>query len=556
MLKKLFLLLLAAAASGIAASEPLLWRSGKRKVEINGDVFKFTASEKDASALRLENRRIDLSRGLRIELEFKDDARQVCEYPRLVAVGNFSLQLKVTDNAPDRELKVFLIGPKRETYIQIIVPVKYHWENWHHVVCTLEPQNKVMTLQFDHGEVLRHKLPFALSSAKTELFLGAGGLDKSNRGYNGFIRNVSITSPYSPEPSADAGTAVPGETTPVVNGEAVQFFTVAAIPGRHLAFPGIAKLPDGKLAVVFREGAEHVCPYGRICMTLSKDGGRNWSAPFSIWDTVSDERDPSIHTLPDGRILVTHMAWKSWMRSPQTIAKYPGPAAYAGDGKGFPWNYSQYMFSSDNGKTWTRKVVNAFSPHGPAHKDGFFYQPVIRRSRGKRKLYMYRISADASKVERLGLILETGDGSGRIEPACEEPHTAVLPDGTLLTAVRFDCDGLMRLSRSSDDGKTWSAPVTTPVKGFPQHLLVLRDGRLLATYGYRYYPYGVRACISRDGGKTWDTGREMILRDNGLNGDLGYPVSMELEDGRVMTVYYHITREHPYCFIEAAVYRP
>ena len=48
----------------------------------------------------------------------------------------------------------------------------------------------------------------------------------------------------------------------------------------------------------------------------------------------------------------------------------------------------------------------------------------------------------------------------------------------------------------------------------------------------------------------------MILRDNGLNGDLGYPVSLELEDGRVMTVYYHITREHPNCFIEAAVYRP
>ena len=556
MLKKLFLSLLIAAASGIGASEPLFWESGKRKAEINGNVFKFSASERDASALRLRNRRFDLSQGLRIELEFRDDAEQVCEYPRLVAVGNFSLQLKVTNNAPDREFKAFLIGPERGTYIQIIVPAKYPWENWHHEACTLEPRNNIMTLQFDRGKVLRHKLPFDLSPAKAELFLGAGGLDRSNRGYNGLIRNVSITSPYTPEPSGDAGAAVPGETTPVVNGEAVRFHTVAAIPGRHLAFPGIAKLPDGRLAVVFREGAEHVCPYGRICMTLSRDGGRNWSAPFSIWDTESDERDPSIHTLPDGRILVTHMAWKSWMRSPQTIAKYPGPAAYAGNGKGFPWNYSQYMFSSDNGRTWTRKVVNAFSPHGPAYKEGFFYQPAIRRSRGKRQIYMYRINADASKVERLGLILETSDGDNRIVPACEEPHTAVLPDGTLLTAVRFDCDGLMRLSRSSDDGKTWSAPVTTPVKGFPQHLLVLRDGRLLATYGYRYYPYGIRACISRDGGKTWDTAKEMILRDNGLNGDLGYPVSIELEDGRVMTVYYHITREHPYCFIEAAVYRP
>ena len=139
-------------------------------------MFKFSASERDASALRLRNRRFDLSQGLRIELEFRDDAEQVCEYPRLVAVGNYSLQLKVTNNAPDREFKAFLIGPERGTYIQIIVPAKYHWENWHHVACTLEPRNNIMTLQFDRGKVLRHKLPFDLSPAKAELFLGAGGL--------------------------------------------------------------------------------------------------------------------------------------------------------------------------------------------------------------------------------------------------------------------------------------------------------------------------------------------------------------------------------------------
>jgi hypothetical protein len=152
--------------------------------------------------------------------------------------------------------------------------------------------------------------------------------------------------------------------------------------------------------------------------------------------------------------------------------------------------------------------------------------------------------------------METGNGDHRMTPACDEPHTAILPDGTMVTAIRVDFDGFMRLSFSKDDGRTWTKPVKTAVRGYPQHLLVLRDGRLLATYGYRYYPFGIRACISRDGGKTWDMKNEMILRDDGLSPDLGYPVSMELEDGRVMTVYYHITREHPHCFIEAAVYRP
>ena len=47
----------------------------------------------------------------------------------------------------------------------------------------------------------------------------------------------------------------------------------------------------------------------------------------------------------------------------------------------------------------------------------------------------------------------------------------------------------------------------------------------------------MRACISADGGITW--GPEIILRDDGFDGDLGYPRSLVRPDGRVLTVYYH-----------------
>ncbi|MDI3290796.1 hypothetical protein QHF83_46210 [Polyangium sp. 15x6] len=41
------------------------------------------------------------------------------------------------------------------------------------------------------------------------------------------------------------------------------------------------------------------------------------------------------------------------------------------------------------------------------------------------------------------------------------------------------------------------------------------------TYGYRREPYGIRARVSGDGGRTWST--PVTLSDDGTNGDLGYP---------------------------------
>ena len=62
------------------------------------------------------------------------------------------------------------------------------------------------------------------------------------------------------------------------------------------------------------------------------------------------------------------------------------------------------------------------------------------------------------------------------------------------------------------------------------------SGALIAAYGYREKPYGNRVMISWDEGETWE--KDYILSDDGQNGDLGYPASVELEDGRILTVYY------------------
>ena len=83
---------------------------------------------------------------------------------------------------------------------------------------------------------------------------------------------------------------------------------------------------------------------------------------------------------------------------------------------------------------------------------------------------------------------------------------------------------------SNDNGQSWQYLCRVAYtdlslrNGDPPSMVRLREGRLCVTYGYRAFPYGIRAKISGDNGKSW--GREIILRDDGLTWDLGYTRSV------------------------------
>ena len=64
----------------------------------------------------------------------------------------------------------------------------------------------------------------------------------------------------------------------------------------------------------------------------------------------------------------------------------------------------------------------------------------------------------------------------------------------------------------------------------------LRDGRLLMSYGYRRAPFGNQARVSDDHGVTWS--EPLTISDDGIGGDLGYPSTVELDDGSLLTVWY------------------
>jgi hypothetical protein len=105
-------------------------------------------------------------------------------------------------------------------------------------------------------------------------------------------------------------------------------------------------------------------------------------------------------------------------------------------------------------------------------------------------------------------------------------------------------------STSPDGGKKWSVPRSIGVWGLPSHLLRLKDGRLLMTYGHRRKPFGNQARVSTDHGATWS--EPMIVSGDGIGGDLGYPSTVQLKDGSLLSVWYEVMKGSRFAFLRQA----
>ena len=56
------------------------------------------------------------------------------------------------------------------------------------------------------------------------------------------------------------------------------------------------------------------------------------------------------------------------------------------------------------------------------------------------------------------------------------------------------------------------------------------------TYGHRRAPLGNQARVSDDHGESWSS--PLMLSTDGVSGDLGYPSTVQLGDGSLLTVWY------------------
>ena len=200
--------------------------------------------------------------------------------------------------------------------------------------------------------------------------------------------------------------------------------------------------------------------------------------------------------------------------------------------------------SEDAGVTWARTpipeldaYVSCSSPWSCRRlSDGRLARAFhVRRGPGDSGDVVMAFTRDGREAE---VVRVMGDPEEKLR-FTEESLVHETGEGALWVLTRVDGgDDLLWQALSRDGGSTWTAR-ETGIKGHPPSGLVpLRDGRLVLTYGYRHPPYGVRAVLSRDEGVTWDTGHVMVVRNDGAGHDLGYPSSMELGDGTILTLYY------------------
>ncbi len=122
-----------------------------------------------------------------------------------------------------------------------------------------------------------------------------------------------------------------------------------------------------------------------------------------------------------------------------------------------------------------------------------------------------------------------------------------MPDGKIVCHIRAEDDTVFTLFQcvSLDNGKTWSKPVQLigDTNGAPSHLFLHSSGTLISAFSKRTYPYGIRVIFSKDGGESWS--EEFSLYENLVSDDLGYPSTVELDDGSLITVFYARESEDP-----------
>lgn len=348
--------------------------------------------------------------------------------------------------------------------------------------------------------------------------------------------------------------------------------TISLQADRYHGWPTMIRRKNGELLVVCSGGREsHVCPFGRVELIRSFDNGQSWTYARTLVDGPIDDRDAGIVETAKGTLLVTtftSLAYVPGLKKAAAAAQQGQPtmpaeqlarwqAAHrrlsdtARSGQLGCW----MLRSEDGGLNWSpayRVPVN--SPHGPVNlSDGRLFYAGIALWDDERRVGVCTSDDDGRTWNDLtDLPVRNGDQSSEYH----ELHAVEAADGRLIVQIRNHNSrnrGETLQTHSTDGGDTWSEPRSIGVWGLPSHLLRLSDNRLMMTYGHRRAPLGNQARISTDHGVTWSD--PMVIYGAAASGDLGYPSTVEVSPGHLVTVWYEKLKDSRFAQLRMADWR-
>ncbi len=326
----------------------------------------------------------------------------------------------------------------------------------------------------------------------------------------------------------------------------------------YSSFPSIIRRPDGELLVAFRRAPDrrklgngensHTNPNSYLVSVRSKDSGKTWTPePQLLYaHPFGGSQDPCMVQLSDNSILCTSYGWALLASNQVNNLKAPVGARP-------PTPIGQYVSmggyilrSVDGGHSWQPPIIpprpegvtsfGIFGEPRPAlnrgalceGKDGRLYWAVT--SSGSLAMF---ISADKGLTWTEGGLIKANS-----EVSFNETSVYETPKGDIVAFIRTaGYNDHLVVARSTDKGKTFTWK-DGGIQGHPYHAVRLPDKRVLLVYGYRHKPYGIRARVLDAECTDVASVPEVILRDDGGGGDLGYPWATVLSKKRALVVYY------------------
>ena len=288
------------------------------------------------------------------------------------------------------------------------------------------------------------------------------------------------------------------------------------------AWPNLTVLDDGTIVATIFNQPSHGSVAGDVECWATKDEGVTWSkvgtpAPH---EPGTNRMNVAAGRANNGDLIVMASGWSNQYQEGKS-------------GKPFRAGILNNWLSrsSDGGRTWSIDK-EGLPDQAPDGRRWVPFGDIVGGNDGR--LHAVAYSSRAWCIESR----DDGETWGEFKPIDRDNRrneTAILNlDGSKWLAASRK-SALFGYT-SDDDCCTWRS--LGPVTGMgqhPGHLLRLKDGRVLLSYGDRTGTvHGIEVRTTSDEGKTWSEPVRLV----DWWGDGGYPSSVQLPDGRVLTAYY------------------